>query len=204
MGLRDWPRGIARHGGQQCRRAALTTISEADYEAIEAAVMETARGRWFLAEYARRNRNADTQVLLDALEPPRAGGRRRASAPGRRPPPLRPGRDGEGDRAHEDRDRRDAARPITAQPASSWPPKRSTRSRARPSARPPTSSPAAEQIQETAWTLREEGADADALRRARPPRDRDLHGLLVPGPDRASASPRSSRRCAISKAASTR
>lgn len=46
----------------------LTPIDEADYEAIEGAVMETARGRWFLAEYARRNRNADTRVLLDAIE----------------------------------------------------------------------------------------------------------------------------------------
>ncbi len=43
-------------------------ISEADYEAIEAAVMETARGRWFLAEYARRNRHADTNMLLKALD----------------------------------------------------------------------------------------------------------------------------------------
>jgi chemotaxis regulatin CheY-phosphate phosphatase CheZ len=43
-------------------------LSEADYEAIEAAVMETARGRWFLAEYARRNRNADTTMLLKALD----------------------------------------------------------------------------------------------------------------------------------------
>lgn len=46
----------------------LTPIEQADYEAIESAVMETARGRWFLAEYARRNRNADTRVLLDAIE----------------------------------------------------------------------------------------------------------------------------------------
>jgi hypothetical protein len=38
-----------------------------DYEAIEAAVMETARGRWFLTEFARRNRTADTQVLLEAI-----------------------------------------------------------------------------------------------------------------------------------------
>ena len=45
----------------------LTTISEADYDAIEFAVMETDRGRWFLKEYTRRNRNADTQVLLDAI-----------------------------------------------------------------------------------------------------------------------------------------
>jgi chemotaxis protein CheZ len=43
-------------------------LSDADYEAIEGAVMETARGRWFLAEYARRNRNADTTMLLKALD----------------------------------------------------------------------------------------------------------------------------------------
>jgi len=43
-------------------------ISDADYEAIEGAVMETARGRWFLAEFARRNRNADTTMLLKALD----------------------------------------------------------------------------------------------------------------------------------------
>lgn len=47
---------------------ALTPVDEADYEAIEAAVMETARGRWFLAEYARRNRTADTGMLLDAIQ----------------------------------------------------------------------------------------------------------------------------------------
>jgi len=43
-------------------------LTEADYEAIEGAVMETARGRWFLAEYARRNRNADTTMLLKAVD----------------------------------------------------------------------------------------------------------------------------------------
>jgi chemotaxis regulatin CheY-phosphate phosphatase CheZ len=48
-------------------RGTLTTIGGAEFEAIEAAVMETARGRWFLAEFARRNRTADTQVLLDAI-----------------------------------------------------------------------------------------------------------------------------------------
>jgi hypothetical protein len=42
-------------------------LSDADYQAIEAAVMETTRGRWFLAEYARRNRHADTEMLLGAL-----------------------------------------------------------------------------------------------------------------------------------------
>ncbi|WP_372422512.1 hypothetical protein [Salinarimonas chemoclinalis] len=47
---------------------ALAPIGEADYGAIESAVMETQRGRWFLAEYARRNRNADTTVLLAAID----------------------------------------------------------------------------------------------------------------------------------------
>ncbi|MBB3018306.1 hypothetical protein FHR70_001346 [Microvirga lupini] len=44
------------------------TRSDLDFDTIEAAVMETARGRWFLKEYARRNRNADTQAVLEALE----------------------------------------------------------------------------------------------------------------------------------------
>jgi hypothetical protein len=42
--------------------------AETDYEAICAAVMETERGRWFLTEYARRNRHADTNVILSAIE----------------------------------------------------------------------------------------------------------------------------------------
>ncbi len=45
----------------------LSPLNEADYEAIEAAVMETERGRWFLARYAERNRNSDTTVLLEAI-----------------------------------------------------------------------------------------------------------------------------------------
>jgi hypothetical protein len=40
---------------------------EADYDAISAAFMETSRGRWFLSEYAKRNRNADTRMVLDAV-----------------------------------------------------------------------------------------------------------------------------------------
>src|SRR5262249_40333728 len=43
-------------------------LTDADYEAIEAAVVETNRGRWFLAEYARRNRHADTKMLLTAID----------------------------------------------------------------------------------------------------------------------------------------
>jgi hypothetical protein len=40
---------------------------EADYEAIREAFMETARGRWFLGEYAKRNRHADTHMVLNAV-----------------------------------------------------------------------------------------------------------------------------------------
>src|ERR1700744_135316 len=47
--------------------ARATLPSEEDYEAIREAFMETARGRWFLDEYARRNRNADTRMVLDAV-----------------------------------------------------------------------------------------------------------------------------------------
>ncbi|MCC0005266.1 MAG: hypothetical protein H6872_08990 [Methylobacteriaceae bacterium] len=43
-------------------------ISAADYSMIEQAVMETARGRWFLLEYARRQRAAETQRLADAVD----------------------------------------------------------------------------------------------------------------------------------------
>ena len=47
--------------------ARATLPSEEDYEAIREAFMETARGRWFLDEYARRNRNSDTRMVLDAV-----------------------------------------------------------------------------------------------------------------------------------------
>ena len=39
----------------------------ADYDAICVAVMASERGRRFLTEYARRNRHADTQVLVGAI-----------------------------------------------------------------------------------------------------------------------------------------
>ena len=42
--------------------------TEDDYEAFCEALSASARGRAFLAEYARRNRNADTEQLLAAIE----------------------------------------------------------------------------------------------------------------------------------------
>ena len=41
--------------------------SEDDFLVLCAALSESARGRAFLAEYARRNRNADTEALLVAI-----------------------------------------------------------------------------------------------------------------------------------------
>src|SRR5580700_8716429 len=40
----------------------------ADFEAIYEAVMATDRGRWFLSEYARRNRHTDTAIVLAAID----------------------------------------------------------------------------------------------------------------------------------------
>lgn len=44
-----------------------TGFSDEDFGLILDAVMETARGRWFLTEYARRNRSSDTTLVLDAV-----------------------------------------------------------------------------------------------------------------------------------------
>ncbi len=42
-------------------------MTDVDYLAIEAAVTETVRGRWFLAEFARRNRGAEVDLMLSAM-----------------------------------------------------------------------------------------------------------------------------------------
>lgn len=41
--------------------------TDVEFNAIKEAVLDTPRGRWFLEEYARRNRNADTDQLLEAI-----------------------------------------------------------------------------------------------------------------------------------------
>ena len=46
-------------------------LNSADYEEIEAAVLETARGRWFLAEHARRTQASgldDIHAILSRLD----------------------------------------------------------------------------------------------------------------------------------------
>ncbi|GGH17173.1 hypothetical protein GCM10007036_18420 [Alsobacter metallidurans] len=55
-------------GGAETR-----TLLPTDYESIHAAVVETTRGRWFLEEFARRNRQSDTQLILNALRDLAAG-----------------------------------------------------------------------------------------------------------------------------------
>ncbi|MES2906406.1 MAG: hypothetical protein V4691_05195 [Pseudomonadota bacterium] len=47
--------------------SSLPALKNDDYELIEAAVMETERGRWFLSEYAQRNRSSDTMSVLEAV-----------------------------------------------------------------------------------------------------------------------------------------
>ena len=53
--------------------SALSTIpplppAEGEYDLICATMAESARGRWFLDEYARRNRNTDTAQVLAEIE----------------------------------------------------------------------------------------------------------------------------------------
>jgi hypothetical protein len=43
-------------------------VSDGDYELILLAIKETARGRAFLAEHARRNRRCDIQMILNEID----------------------------------------------------------------------------------------------------------------------------------------
>ena len=46
---------------------AISDDSETEYRAIEMALLESARGRWFLAEHGRRARRLDSALLEDAI-----------------------------------------------------------------------------------------------------------------------------------------
>lgn len=48
--------------------AALAIETEDEYAVIERAVLETPRGRWFLQEFMKRNRTADTGEVICAIE----------------------------------------------------------------------------------------------------------------------------------------
>lgn len=47
---------------------AARAIDNDEYHAIERAVLETPRGRWFLEEYARHHKAADTDEVIGAIE----------------------------------------------------------------------------------------------------------------------------------------
>jgi hypothetical protein len=46
--------------------SSITSLT-ADYDAIERAIRETSRGRWFLSCYLERNRSAETKMLMGAI-----------------------------------------------------------------------------------------------------------------------------------------
>jgi hypothetical protein len=69
------------------RTASAAKPGEPNYDAIYAAVVGTAEGRWFLAQYASRNRNADTAQVLAAIERLECEVGRERSAPAAPPPP---------------------------------------------------------------------------------------------------------------------
>jgi len=55
---------LGKEGGSPVGEASATPY---DYTAIERAVMESQRGRWFLEEYAKRVRSGETAGLLHAI-----------------------------------------------------------------------------------------------------------------------------------------
>ena len=57
------PDGTSPPHARASRRAGLAEA----YAALESLLRASPRGRWFLAEYARRNRTAETEMLLEAI-----------------------------------------------------------------------------------------------------------------------------------------
>src|SRR5580704_5832114 len=65
--------------------------NEAEYDAVYAAVTATERGRWFLKEFANRNRSADTDLIMAAIariEAAIAGGATPRASPRASPRPC--------------------------------------------------------------------------------------------------------------------
>jgi hypothetical protein len=133
---------------------ALSTIPppppvEGDYDAICATVRQSARGRWFLDEYARRNRNADTRLVLAAIE--------------RLETVVQGSRDREAYQSMRG-DLLEMARTIAVTRAEVAESKAEPRAEDEPAAerQPPAGSDVfamAERIQDVAWTMRERGLD---------------------------------------------
>ncbi|GEP02190.1 hypothetical protein [Methylobacterium oxalidis] len=137
----------------------LSTIEPSEYDLIEATMSESARGRWFLSEYARRNRSADTDMLLGAI------GRLESAVTGER------GLDGVGRLRGDLMEMASAIARTKAEIAAISAPDQdqthlSVASEALDAIVRATERAtsdilgAAEEVQEAAWTLRERGADA--------------------------------------------
>ena len=136
---------------------ALSTIppaspTQGDYDAICAAVMHSARGRWFLTEFARRNRNTDTKLVLEAIDRLEAvfrGDRSRGLSQSLRIDLLKMAKAIAETRAEVAEIRLEPAALATSAQA------------ARTDSRGPSLDvfAAAERIQDVAWTMRERGLD---------------------------------------------
>jgi chemotaxis protein CheZ len=124
-------------------------LGDAEYRAIEATFAETARGRLFLAEFARRSRKADVAALLTALE------RLKGGAPGQK--------SGDADRLAASLGEMTAALEqwAAALPVSGAASGFEGLAAALREAESATSDilDGAEHVQEVAWTLRERGAE---------------------------------------------
>ena len=124
-----------------------------DYDSICAALMDTERGRWFLQEYTRRNRGADTKLLLTAIERIEAvvcAERSKQAQQGFRSDLLEMASAITRTRAEVAEIRSDAAaRPESAQPDG----------QASPVPRPRDVFAAAERIRDVTWAMRGHGFD---------------------------------------------
>ncbi|HEX2554944.1 MAG TPA: hypothetical protein VHL98_14690 [Microvirga sp.] len=128
-----------------------------DYDAIERAVAETERGRWFLNEFSRRNRIAETRTLLDAIARLEGALSHRTAEPER----IRSGLDDMADLITETR-ARVAVAPFDSLEAPAHDPLAVVARTSRRVAATLTAS--ADQIRDAAAALRHRGVDPDLCR----------------------------------------
>jgi chemotaxis regulatin CheY-phosphate phosphatase CheZ len=116
------------------------------------------RGRWFLAEYARRNRTAETDLLLEAIG---RNAQTAAATHSAKQCVRRTGRYERGNRTHQTRDRPDQAAASIRQAIDQR--RREELDHIVEATEKATSDilEAAEEIQEVAWILREKGTDME-------------------------------------------
>jgi hypothetical protein len=173
----------------------LPSPDAADYDAICGAVLTTERGRWFLSEYARRNRQADTAELLAAIEHVAVRSGDNAAARSEMPPDYDGNIDFDGLRAELAevadaiaRTRTELAA-ATAGPAAGDP-MSEAHTEWDEAAAPFAILSAAEEIQELAWTMREQGFDrSSAIGSTAVPRPASPHrgGIAACGESEESA-----------------